>query len=115
MTHEEQYDWMDKRAFKSPYWAKQEFEIRQHAAQVVDELYASEEGFVTVAIMRPGRGPLGFEYDTVKVYRNQIARVGGLEGVLVVEEIIRRAMGLSHEALAEARLADARAALGHSR
>jgi hypothetical protein len=112
MSPEEQYDWISKRQFEDPYWAQKEYDIRRQAAEVMEKLYARDEGYVECLVHSPGSGPYAMEYATVRIYHHDVARMGGLEGTLVVEELIRRAMGLSFEHQALERLKAARTALG---
>lgn len=110
--YSEQMDWAQKRAYKVLWWAQKEYEIRRQAAQALERLYDDEgPDRVNIAVMLPGDGPLGMRFETVTLFKSQVARVGGLEGVLLVEEIIRRAMGLSVEAELEQRLASIKNAL----
>lgn len=97
MRFEEQWDWVEKRHYRDPYWAQREFEIRRQAAEVMQQLYSDDgPNRVNIAVMTPA-SQAHLEFNTVTIYKADIARVGGLEGVLLIEEIIRRAMGLNYE------------------
>lgn len=107
----EQWDWVEKRAYKDPYFAQREFDIRRQATEVMQRLYQDDgPPSVNVAIMSPAT-LTGIEFSTITIHKAQVARMGGLEGVLVVEEMIRRAMGLSVERDLEERLEQIRGAL----
>jgi hypothetical protein len=112
MTYDEQMNWIAVRERSAPYWAAKEYDIRRQAAQIMEQLYSGEpKGYIEVAVYAPGRGPYASNYTTVRINKHDVARVGGLEGTLMVEEIIRRAVGLSFEHEAQQRLAAAQAAL----
>lgn len=102
-------DWLSSRLVRDPQYAQQEFEIRRQAAEIHRKLL--EPGcpnLVTMAIYRPNEGYAS----EVSIHKSNVARVGGLEGLLIVEEIVRRANGLSVEAEKEERLEAARKAVG---
>lgn len=65
----------------------------------MERLYA-DDGVdrVQVALQRPGKGPTGWEFDTVTIFKGEVARMGGLEGLLMVEELLRSGAGISIEA-----------------
>lgn len=112
MTLEEQRDWLDKRLHDHYTWAAEEYEIRRQAARVVKRLYGDDgPTYVDVYLMLPGDAFGGLYTSTTRIWKHDVARIGGLEGHLVVEEIIRRGRGMSYEHRAEEALLAARAAL----
>lgn len=86
MTHAEQMDWLDQRQARDPYWSNEEQEIRRQALELAARI--NEEGPLKLATADPIRG--GWKDITITPMR-----VGGYEQVLLIEEILRRARGLS--------------------
>jgi hypothetical protein len=112
VTRDEQLDWLHARQYKDPQWATREYDIRRQAAEVMDRLYEDDEpGYIKVAVFAPGDGPFGMNFREVSIYKHDVVRVGGLEGILIVEEMLRRAMGLSREQELETRLETIRKAV----
>ena len=88
-TLEEQAQWLDEQQFRDPDWARNEFEVRRLAYEMRGRVLASN-GPVTLAFHRID--PMTGSFKTVTLNRGDIWSVGGSEQLLLIEEIIRRAL-----------------------
>lgn len=102
-------EWLVKHEFRDPHWAARELDIRKEAYDIAQRLLEDKGTAVTfAALKRPTMGGLGgYEEITIRP-----SNVGGVEQVLLIEELLRRAFGISREEEIEAALARARASLG---
>ena len=97
MTEQQQMDWIDSQQARDPMWAAQEKDIRSEAARLYKEIMDNQlTGRLTLTVNRPlayvqgSLMPIG-SFESVIVDTDMVAKIGGLEGVLLLEEILRRA------------------------
>ena len=89
MTCEDQWNWLQQQIYRDPRWADAEMEIRRRAVEIVDHVL--RYGEINVCILRPSGDKIG-GFRTVQIRKNDIAQVGGLEQILLVEEVLRTEM-----------------------
>jgi hypothetical protein len=91
-SYQEQWDWLDNKQVNDQYWADTESMIRREAVRIQSELRATDRAqIVDTTIIRPSAsGDLGRTYVRVSF---MLARVGGMEELLLIEENLRRALG----------------------
>ena len=93
MTREEAWDWISERELRDPQWAHHEEDVRRMAVEAQQRLYGpdSQHRVAFVVLAKPDRqGRLGRGFKEVVLHRHMLPRVGGLEELLLFEEIIRR-------------------------
>lgn len=80
----------------NPYWADEEFQVRKQAVEAHRRLTTGES--VTVYVSHPdANSGFAIGYDELRFHPHDFAYMGGLEGVLLIEETIRRARSMSIE------------------
>lgn len=89
MTQDEQMTWLDQHTYRDPRFADTEFTIRRKAVEIVD-LVLREGSMDTIVLVPSGDHELGWR--RVHIHKHDLIRIGGLEQILLVEEILRRAM-----------------------
>jgi hypothetical protein len=93
MTREEQFDWLDEQAIRDPFWADQESQIRAKAVDIHKQLSYSSADVLHVAFMRrSSSGVLGMEHDEHTFRASDFVRIGGIESVLLIEQVLREAI-----------------------
>jgi hypothetical protein len=91
MTREEQHNWLDQQMLRDPYWASTEMDVRKAAVEISGAL-ARGEPHITMAVRRPDRdSKIAISFDELRFDSRDFLYVGGLEGLLLIEERIRRA------------------------
>lgn len=91
MNREEQYQWIDEQQYRDPDWADTESSIRRMAVDIRNRLLdrGSHEQVSAYVRVRDQESPLGMRTERIDF---TLQRLGGLEELLLIEEIIRRKM-----------------------
>lgn len=94
MNDRDAWQWLADREHRDPLWASTEEDVRRTAVEAQRRLYTpGGPSQISMAIMRPDpSGPLGRSWTEIVFHRHMFTRVGGLEELLLFEEIIRRHM-----------------------
>ena len=86
-TPDQQLDWIDSHAHRDPDWARNEMEVRRMAYEMRDQVLKSTgPAIFPFHALDHATG----SFKTVMIRSESICRVGGLEQLLLIEEIIRR-------------------------